>query len=68
MIDLYYPDESGFTLDPYIPYAWRPEGENIEVPASKSGIISVLGFLSRNNSKFESFVCEGSVDSEVVIS
>ena len=23
-IDLYCFDESGFTLDPYIPYAWRP--------------------------------------------
>ena len=67
-IDLYYSDESGFTLDPYIPYAWQPEGKNIEVPASKSGRINVLGFLSRNESKFESFVCEGSVNSEVVIS
>ncbi len=67
-IDLYYFDESGFTLDPYVPYAWQPEGKNIEVPASKSGRINVLGFLSRNDSKFESFVCEGSVNSEVVTS
>ena len=67
-MDLYYSDESGFTLDPYIPYAWQPEGENIEIPSSKSGRINVLGFLSRNNPKFESFVFEGSVNSEVVIS
>jgi len=57
-IDLYYFDESGFTLDPYVPYAWQPKGESIEVPSSKSGRINVLGFLSRNKSKFESFICE----------
>lgn len=67
-IDLYYFDESGFTLDPYVPYAWQPKGESIEVPSSKSGRINVLGFLSRNESKFESFICEGSINSEVVIS
>ena len=46
-MDLYYFDESGFTLDPYIPYARQPEGENIEIPLSKSGRINVLGFRRR---------------------
>jgi transposase len=68
-IDLYYFDESGFSLDPYVPYAWQPEGKYIEVPAASKGKrINVLGFLSRKDSKFESFMFEGSVNSEVVIS
>jgi hypothetical protein len=33
-IDLYYFDESGFTLEPCIPYAWQAIGENIKVPCS----------------------------------
>ena len=34
-IDLYYFDESGFTLDPYLPYAWQELGTVIEIPAQK---------------------------------
>src|SRR5437773_9084602 len=40
-IDLYYFDESGFTLDPYIPYAWQEPGTVIEIPARKCGRINV---------------------------
>jgi hypothetical protein len=35
-LDLYYFDESGFSLTPCIPYAWQPVGEVIEVPSSRS--------------------------------
>ena len=40
-IDLYYCDESGFTLDPYIPYAWQESGTVIELPATKGTRINV---------------------------
>src|SRR6266705_2330268 len=40
-IDLYYFDESGFTLDPYIPYAWQEPGTVIELPATKGTRINV---------------------------
>ena len=40
-IDLYYFDESGFTLDPSIPYAWQEPGTVIEIPARKCGRINV---------------------------
>ena len=40
-IDLYYFDESGFTLDPYIPYAWQEPGTPLEIPARKCGRINV---------------------------
>ena len=35
-IDLVYFDESGFTLEPCIPYAWQPRGKTLEVPSAKS--------------------------------
>jgi transposase len=44
-IDLYYFDESGFTLEPYIPYAWQAPGTVIQLPATKYARINVLGFL-----------------------
>jgi len=65
-IDLYYFDESGFTLDPYIPYAWQEPGTVIEIPARKSGRINVLGFMNRKND-LHPFLFEQSVDTSVVI-
>src|SRR6266849_9368552 len=65
-IDLYYFDESGFTLDPYIPYAWQEPGTVIEIPARKCGHINVLGFMNRKND-LHPFLFEQSVDTSVVI-
>jgi DDE superfamily endonuclease len=65
-IDLYYFDESGFTLDPYIPYAWQEPGTVIEIPARKCGRINVLGFMNRKND-LHPFIFEQSVDTSVVI-
>jgi transposase len=65
-IDLFYFAESGFTLEPCVPYAWQPQGETLEVPCSKSKRLNVLGFVSRECS-FTSVVFEGSVTSAVVV-
>ena len=32
-IDLFYFDESDFSLDPVVPYAWQVIGQQIEIPA-----------------------------------
>lgn len=66
-IDLYYFDETGFDLQPAVPSAWQPKGENILVPSSKSKRLNALGFLNVTNNHFESFTFEGSIDSGVVI-
>jgi len=65
-IDFYYFDESGFTLEPCVPYAWQEIGKTIEIPSSKSRRLNVLGFVDRE-CHFESYVFEGSVNSDVVI-
>ena len=65
-INLYYFDESGFSLTPTVPYAWQKVGEHIEVPSSKSRNLSVLAFIDRS-SACESFVFTGSVNTDVVI-
>jgi hypothetical protein len=65
-IDLFYFDESGFTLEPCVPYAWQPRGETIEVPCAKSKRLNVLGFVNRECS-FTSVVFEGSITSAVVV-
>lgn len=65
-IDLVYFDESGFTLEPCIPYAWQPIGETIEVPCAKSTRMNVLGFMNKNGT-LQSWVFEQSVTSAVVV-
>jgi len=65
-IDLCYFDESGFTLEPCVPYAWQWVGKTIEIPSSKSKRLNVLGFVNRD-CKFNSFVFEGTINSSVVV-
>ncbi len=65
-IDLVYFDESGFTLEPCIPYAWQDQRDTIGVPSAKSTRLNVFGFMNRQG-QFESFVFEGSVNSSVVV-
>ena len=48
-IDLFYFDESSFSLTPCVPYAWQAKGKNIEIPTCRSKSISVAGFYTKNN-------------------
>jgi transposase len=64
--DLIYFDGAGFSLIPSVPYAWQLRGETLEIQSVHSPRLNVLGFLNLNGS-FESYVFEGSIDSEVLI-
>lgn len=66
LIDLYYFDQSGFTLEPCVPYAWQLMGETIGIPCSSSKRLNVIGFLNRACA-FTSLVFEGTVNSAVVV-
>jgi transposase len=65
-IALYYFDESGFALDPTIPYAWQEPKSVIELPAMKYGRITVWGFMNRHND-LQAFMFEESIHTGVVI-
>jgi len=66
LVDLYYFDESGFSLVPEVPYAWQDKGTQICLPSSKSKRINVVGFMNKD-SGLTPFVFESSVTSEVVV-
>jgi transposase len=65
-IDLRYVDETGFCLEPYVPYAWQEKGEQILVNSRKSQRLNVLGILNRRQ-ELEVFLFECSINSDVVI-
>lgn len=65
-IELWFFDESGFSGQSSVPYAWQPIGHTIEVPSHQTKRLNVLGFLTPDN-QFESWCFEGSVNTDVVI-
>lgn len=65
-IDLYYFDETGFCLNPYVPYAWQEKGETIRIESSRGKRLNVVGFLSLQR-ELVAYTTEGKVDSDFVI-
>jgi transposase len=65
-IDLYFFDESGFCLVPYIPYAWQEKSVTIEIESGGKKRLNVLGFLSREHG-LVAYTTEENVDGDVVI-
>jgi transposase len=65
-IDLRYLDESGFSLSPFIPYAWQEKGEEIILKSSQSKRINVLGLMNRKNELYYE-IYSGTTNSETVI-
>ena len=65
-INLYYLDESGFCLIPYVPYGWQPIGEVLEILSRRSQRLNVLGLMNRRN-HLQSYISTQSITSEVVI-
>ncbi len=59
-------DESGFALDPTIPYAWQEPKSVIELPARRYGRINVLGFMNRHND-LHTYMFDQSIHTGVVI-
>jgi len=67
LIDLAYFDGSGFNLSAKVVYAWQKRGRRIVIPVSKGKSQNVLGFMWHRCQKFASFVFEGAIDSNIVI-
>jgi len=45
-LQLYYYDESGFSMTSALPYAWQKKGKTIEIPAAKGKRINVAGLIN----------------------
>lgn len=65
-MDLYFFDESGFSLTPEVPYAWQDKKAPLEVSTKRSTRFNVAGFMNRHGD-LQSFIFEGSITSEVVV-
>jgi transposase len=65
-IDLFYFEESGFSLQSQVPYAYQPIGETLKIPSSQSQRVTMLGFFNTNN-RLDAFSFECAIDADIVV-
>ena len=67
--DLYFMDESGFSLTPAVPYAWQDLGRQgtIGIPSAHSKRLNYLGLLNPATHALDAFSFEGPIDSAALI-
>lgn len=46
---MFYGDESGVSLLPYVPYAWQFADERVVMPSERGGNVNCFALLSRDN-------------------
>lgn len=66
-IDLYFFDESGFNLNPNVPYSWSLKGQQACLPAQRSSGYTVVGLLNVQQQHFQGNIYEGAANSDCVI-
>ena len=66
MIDLFYGDESGFSLLPVVPYGWQQADQALARPSQYSPRLNVLAWLSEAG-QLVSFTRQQTIDSAFVI-
>ncbi len=66
VIELFYGDESGVSLEPNVPYGWQFADEEVSMPTAKGKGINCFGLFTRSN-KAVVATSEGSITAEFVI-
>lgn len=65
-INHYYFDESGFSVNSNIPYAWSPVNQTMVIKSFHAKRFNVLGFISKQGN-LKAYIKESSVTSDTVI-
>jgi transposase len=65
-IDLFYGDESGFSLTPVTAYAWQYKGEQLKILPQKSNRLNVFGLMSEGK-RLTSFLKEGTIKASFLV-
>lgn len=49
LLDLYYGDEAGVSMEPNVPYGWQFQDEEVSMPTAKGKALNCFGLFTRNN-------------------
>ena len=66
LLDVCFGDETGFTLNPYIPYGWVKQGEDACILAQASKRLNVFGILGTQN-QLDTYLCEKNINTQFII-
>lgn len=66
IIDLYFFDESGFSINSNIPYAWSPINKTMVIKSFHAKRFNILGFINKKGD-LHSYLREKSVKSDTVV-
>ena len=66
LIDLYFGDESTFSMNPVLLYCWQAKGERIEIFPQRDKKVNLFGVF-RPNSFCIAYECEKNVNSDFLI-
>jgi len=66
-LDLYYADESTFSMNPCLPYGWQAKGETIGIVPQGNRKINIFGIFSSNNYCFTRFF-ERNINTDFIVS
>lgn len=66
LIDLYYGDESGVSLQPNVPYGWQFADEAVSSPTENGSAINCFGLFTRANKSWTA-VSEKTIDAAFVV-
>jgi len=65
-VDLFFSDETGFSLTPTVPYGWQPVGEQGAIRSSKEKATNLFGLLSPSG-KLRCYATKGNINSGFII-
>jgi transposase len=65
-LDLYYADESTFSMNPCLPYGWQAKGETVGIVPQGNRKTNVFGIFNSDNRCFTSFSAHN-INSEFVV-
>ena len=66
LIELFFSDECGFSLNPSIPYGWQPIGIQRGIRSANDRVINLFGLLSKNG-KLITYATEQNINSDFII-
>jgi len=66
LIDLYYGDESGVSLQPSVPYGWQFSDEEVSCPSDNGSAINCFGLFMRSNAAWTA-TSEKAIDAAFVV-
>lgn len=66
LVDVFFADETGFSLRPNIPYGWQKNGQQVAWTTQRQHVQNTFGLLNVMNKALHTFSTEKNIDSDFI--